>query len=92
MYVCWDIHCCSSGVFLRGNALFVVVTWISYYLFKRKKVLIMGDLVHACCFSLGRYNDPPYLATICLVSPWQMRPSCPGLFKALMSCWTIQCM
>ena len=69
MYVCWDVHSCSSGVFFRGNALFVVVTWISYSLFKRKRVLAMGDLVYACCFSLGRCNDPPYLATIYLVRP-----------------------
>ena len=70
MYVGWDVHICSSGVFLRGNALFVVVMWISYSFFNRNRVLAMGDLVHACYFSLGRCSDPPYLATINLVRPW----------------------
>ena len=86
VYVCWDIHSCYSGVFLRGNALFIMVTWISYSLFKSKRVLDIGDLVHACCFSLGRCNEPPYLATINLVRPWNMWPNCPGSFRAWMSC------
>ena len=49
-----------------------VVEWIciSYSLFRRKNVLAMGDRTHACCLSLGRWRDPPYLADMCLVSPW----------------------
>ena len=85
-YVCWVIHICSMGVFLRGNPRFVVVTWISYSLFNRKRVLAMGDLVHACCLSLERCSEPPYLATMYLVRPWYMCPSWPGSLRAWMSC------
>ena len=35
----------------------------------------MGDRVHACCLSLGRYREPPYLAAICLANPWYIVPS-----------------
>ena len=90
-YVCWDIHVFSSRVFLRGDALFVVVTCISYSRFNRNRVRAMGDRMHACCLSLGKCSEPPYLATINLVRPWYMWPSCPGSFKAWMSCWPMQC-
>ena len=61
---------CSNGVFLMGNDRFVDVTCISYSLSKRNSVLAVGDLLHACCLSLGRWSEPPYLAVRCLVSPW----------------------
>ena len=92
MYVSWDIHVCSSGVFLRGNALLVVVTCTSYSLFNRNRVFAMGDLIHACCLSLGRCSEPPYLATINLVRLWYIWPNCPGSSKAWMSCWPMHCM
>ena len=47
----------------------MVVTCISYSLLRRKNVLAMGDRMHACCFSLGRWSEPPYLAVMCLASP-----------------------
>ena len=56
--------------FFMGNVRFVIVTCISYFLSRRKSVRAMGDHMHACCLSLGRWSEPPYLATICLVSPW----------------------
>ena len=62
-------HIISSGVFLIGKVLFVVVTCISYSLWSRKSVRAIGDLEHVCCFSLGRWREPPYLAVIYLVRP-----------------------
>ena len=59
-----------------------MVTCISYFVFNKNRVLAIRDLVHACCISLGRCNEPPYLATMNLVRPWYMWPSCPGSFKA----------
>ena len=52
----------------------------------------MGDLMHACCLSLGRCSEPPYLADMYLVRPWYMLPSCPGSLRACISCWPMQCM
>ena len=46
----------------------------------------MCDLVHAYCLSLGRCNEPPYLAEVNLASPWYIMPKCPGLLKACSSC------
>ena len=37
----------------------------------------MGDLEQACCLSLGRCRDPPYLAVMYLVRPWYMVSNCP---------------
>ena len=54
LYIGLDSHACSNGVFLRGNARVAAVTCISCSLSSRKRVLAMGDLVHACCFSFGR--------------------------------------
>ena len=65
-----DLHACSSGVFLMENPRFVVVACISYLHLSKKSVLAMGDLVHACCLSLGRCNGPPYLAATYLAKPW----------------------
>jgi hypothetical protein len=48
-YVELDLHACSSGVFLMGNARFVVVVCILYTLSSRKSLMAMGDLVQACC-------------------------------------------
>ena len=64
------LHDVSSGVFFIGKFLFLVVTCISYSLVSRKSVLAIGDREHACCFSLGRWREPPYLAVIYLVSLW----------------------
>ena len=74
-YVGLVFHACSSGVFLMGNARFVVVTCISYSLSNRKSVLAMGDLVHSCCLNLGKWSEPPYLDVIYLVNPWQIVPN-----------------
>ena len=60
------LHVSSSGVLLMGNARFMMVTCISYFLSSRKSVCTMGDLVHACCLSLGRCNEPPYLVVMYL--------------------------
>ena len=46
------------------------MTCISYSLSRRKNVLTMGDRTHVCCLSLERWREPPYLAAMCLVSPW----------------------
>ena len=74
VYVGLDFHACSNGFFFRGNAQFAVVTWISYSLSSRNKVLAMGDLVHACCLSLGRCSEPSYLVDMVylayLARPW----------------------
>ena len=59
----------SSGVFLTGKVLFLVVTCILYSLLSRKNVLAIGDLEHACCLSLGRCREPPYLVVMYLVRP-----------------------
>ena len=53
-----------------GNARFVVVTCISYIFSRRKSVLAMGDLIHTCYLSLGRWSEPPHLADMYLASPW----------------------
>ena len=63
------LHVISNGIFFTGKALFVVVTCISYSLLSRKSVRAIGDLEHACCFSLGRCKEPPYLAEMYLVRP-----------------------
>ena len=67
VYVGLFLHAVSCGVFLTGKVLFLVVTCISYYLLSRKSVLAMSDLEHACCLSLGRCREPPYLAVMYLV-------------------------
>ena len=64
------LHACSSGVVLMGNVRFAMVTCISYLLSRRKSVLAMGNRMHAWCLSLGRWSEPPYLADMCLASPW----------------------
>ena len=56
--------------FFMGNVRFVVLMCISYSLSRRKNVRAMGDCMQACCLNLGRWSEPPYLAAICLVSPW----------------------
>ena len=63
-YVGLFFHACSSGVVLMGNARFAVVTCISYSLSSKKSVLAMSDLEQACCLSLERCSEPPYLADI----------------------------
>ena len=68
-------HAISNGVCLMGNALFAVVMCISYSLSSRKNVRATGDLEHACCLSLGRCREPPYLVVIYLVRLWYMVPS-----------------
>ena len=65
-----DFQANSNWVCLMGNVLLAVVIWISYSFFKRKSVRAMGDLEQACCLSLGRCREPPYLAVIYLVRPW----------------------
>ena len=75
-----------------GSARIAVVACISYSLYDRNNVLAMGDLMHDCCFSLGRCSEPPYLADIYLVSPWYILPSWPGSLRACISCCPIQCM
>ena len=92
VYIGLDSHVCSSGVFLRGKARFAVVTCISYSLLSRKRVLAMGDLVHACCLSFGRCSEPSYLAVIYLVSPWYISLSCLGSLRACINCCPMQCM
>lgn len=49
LYIGLDSYACSSGIFLKENALVAVVTYISHSLFSRKKVRAMGDLAHVCC-------------------------------------------
>ena len=61
------VHVCSSRVFFMENERFVVVTCISYFFSRRKSVRAMDDRMQACCLNLDRWNDPPYLAAICLV-------------------------
>ena len=68
-YVGVDFHFSSSWVCFMGNALLAVVMCISYSLFNKKSVRAMGDLEQACCFSFGRWREPPYLAVIYLVRP-----------------------
>jgi hypothetical protein len=63
------LHVISNGVFLIGKVLFVVVTCISYSFLSKKSVRDIGDLEHACCFSLGRWREPLYLAVMYLVRP-----------------------
>jgi len=63
------LHAISNGVFWTGMVLFFVVTCISYSLLSRKSIRAIRDLEHACCFSLGRCREPPYLAVIYLVRP-----------------------
>ena len=77
VYAGVDIHVSSNWVCLMGNALFAVTMWISYSFFNRKSVRAMGDLEQACCFSLGKCREPPYLAVIYLVRPWYMVPNWP---------------
>ena len=38
----------------------------------------MGNLVHACCLSLERCSELPYLADIYMARRWKMIPSCHG--------------
>ena len=68
-YIGLPFHVFSRGVFFMGNARIVVVMCISYSLSNRNSVLAIGDLMHACCFNLGRCSDLPYLAIIYLASP-----------------------
>ena len=63
------LHVISNGVFFTVKVLFVVVIYISYSLWSTKSVRAIGDLEHACCFSLDRWREPPYLADIYLVRP-----------------------
>ena len=63
------LHACSRGVILMGNYRLAVVTCISNSLSSRKSVLVISDLKHACCFSLGRWREPPYMAAMYLTSP-----------------------
>lgn len=60
------LHACSRGVILMGNARLVMVICISNSRSSTKNVLAIGDLRHACCFSLGRWRDPPYMAAMYL--------------------------
>lgn len=48
------LHAISSWVCFMGNVLFAVTMYILYSLFSKKSVRTMGDLVQACCRSLGR--------------------------------------
>ena len=91
-YVGLVLHVFSSGVCLMGNARFVVVACISYSRSSKKSILATCDLMHACCFSLGRCSEPPYLAAMYLVRPWYMVPSCHGSLKACSSCCPMQFM
>lgn len=38
--------------------------------FYRKNVLVIGDLKHACCLSLGRCSEPLYLDVMYWANPW----------------------
>jgi uncharacterized 2Fe-2S/4Fe-4S cluster protein (DUF4445 family) len=89
----WEVGICcgvfpyfSSDVISIGNARFAVATYILYSLCSRKSVLAMDDLVHACCLSLERCNEPPYLAEIYLVRPCYIIPSWHGSLRACINC------
>ena len=76
----------SSGVILMGNARFAVVTCISNSLSSKRSILAIGDLKQACCSSLGRCSEPPYLADMYLARPWYIIPNWPGSLRACISC------
>ena len=42
----------------------------------------MGNLLQACCLSLEKCSEPPYLAIMYLARPWYMLSSCPGSLRA----------
>ena len=85
-------HAISRGVFFIGKFLLLVVTWISYFFLSKNNVLAMGEREHACCFSLGRCREPPYVAVMNLVRPWYIIPSWPRSLRACSNCWPIQWM
>lgn len=91
-YVWLVRHAISSGVSLMTNVLFAMVMCILHSLSNRKSVRAMGDLEHACCLSLGRCNEPPYLADMYLARPWYMVPYRPRSLTACISCWPMRCM
>ena len=47
-----------------------MVACILYSRSSKESVLVMGDLVHACCLNLGRCSEPPYLTVTYLAMPW----------------------
>lgn len=53
-----------------GNVQLKVVGCISYFVSNEKNVLAIGDLVWACCLSLGRCSEPLHLENIYLARPW----------------------
>ena len=52
-----------------GNAQFAVVTCISNSFFSKNSVRAMGNFENACCLSLGRCSEAPYLAEMFLAKP-----------------------
>ena len=66
-----------GGVSFMGNVWFVVVVFISYFLFSKNGILAMGDLEDAWYLNLGRCREPPYLVRL-----WYVMLNCPGSLSA----------
>lgn len=90
-YVGVFFHVFSIGVILMGNARFVVVTCFLHVFFGKNNVLAIGDLEYACCLSLERFSELPYLAEMYLTRPWYIIFRNRGSLNACISCWHLEC-
>ena len=55
----------------------------------RYRVRVVEEWVQALLVILGIFCDPPFLASMYVVSPWYILPSCLGSLKACLSCLPI---
>ena len=76
----------------RENFSSVLLRLVTLVFLSRYSVLVIGDLVQSCGDILGKFSEPPCLASIYLVNPLYILLSRYWSLRAFMSCSPIHVM
>ena len=76
----------------RGNFASVFFRWVPLIILSKYNVRVIGNLIQSCEDMRGRFRDPPYLASICVIRPLYIFSSHHWSLRALMSCSPMQVM
>jgi hypothetical protein len=60
----WASHTFSKLVVVRGKLSWFFLMCVPATCLSKNSVLVMGDLIHACCKILGIFCAPPFFAQI----------------------------
>ena len=84
--VAWVLHSCSNSPIWSSKFGSILLRCAPPSCFIRNSVGVIGDLMQSWYLILGMFSAPPYLASICYVSPLYIIPSLLGSFNAFLSC------